>query len=1102
MKLTELEHGRITPARVTLSVRHEPALAGVADVPLRLLRPTPASAILLARAQHVCELRGSSIADEDQLHAIVERGLPRVVHLTTPRRERDELHAIVYVHEFHSELVTAEPLELGIDERLLEKLRSSRRLGARGDLPAALAKLTGWLLFADAAGERQRAACITLGRGAELATGEGFWLHGRTLSASVRRTTEGQLLVQQVTPRRRDAGGSEDPMRLLRGELRFADATLASRLRPVAARELDALVRSANSYLGRWENVNQIERRLVSERARKLGTLRYERYTRTITGHWRFHLAPGYEPEVALRFQEHTREDLAAAAQLPAELQPERSTPRVARREQQLSHFTGELTHIDPDAGYLELRCQRNRRTGSPPPSGYLFVSELGDEARLARRARARDAIGAATCPMPQLGLVLEGNATPHTRGRELVAVPPAVMRSFRATPTPRQLEALRVAVNTPDIALIQGPPGTGKTDVIAALERWLAELTGARGAIAKSVLLTSYQHDAVDNAAGRSRVLELPALRIGGRRSDADDGLAPEALTWGATLASELHRELDAGHGDGRLLRGARQLQAIVRAYRLAPTAPAHTADVLEEVATLGEDLLSAELRERLREHAATLRAPREAMPPREARALHTAVRALRTSATAFADDGASNARRLLALLREHEQTPHEDRDLLTLAAQTRTPDEDQLDALDALRNRLLDALQADSGPVSATAPDVDARMLLNEAASQASMRVSNSRDAVGQVLAQLADDLECDPHAVVDAVSHYTAIVAATCQQSASPAMSAAAGVEFDTVIVDEAARANPLDLMIPLAQARRRIVLVGDHRQLPHVLEPEVERELSDEVEAQTKHALQQSLFERLFEQFQREERDGGPRRVVTLDTQFRMHPLLGDFVSRAFYEPHGTQLHSGRSASEFEIELPGLPRAPAAWIDLPRANHGEELKVGNSKSRPAEAAWIAEHLPELMQAQPQCSFGVISFYKAQAQEIERAAEERGMLMRDDEGELTVAPAWRELTDPTSGQRTARLRIGTVDAFQGREFDVVLLSLTRASAPTSSIDPLMLRRRYGHLLLTNRLCVAMSRQRRMLIVVGDPELAAGAQARAAVPALVAFRELCKEV
>jgi hypothetical protein len=58
----------------------------------------------------------------------------------------------------------------------------------------------------------------------------------------------------------------------------------------------------------------------------------------------------------------------------------------------------------------------------------------------------------------------------------------------------------------------------------------------------------------------------------------------------------------------------------------------------------------------------------------------------------------------------------------------------------------------------------------------------------------------------------------------------------------------------------------------------------------------------------------------------------------------------------------------------------------------------------------------------------------------------------------------------------------------------------DEITRRRRYGFLLLENRLCVAMSRQHRLLIVVGDPGMATGPDAEASVPSLVAFRKLCE--
>ncbi|MDF5954159.1 AAA domain-containing protein [Pseudomonas aeruginosa] len=82
---------------------------------------------------------------------------------------------------------------------------------------------------------------------------------------------------------------------------------------------------------------------------------------------------------------------------------------------------------------------------------------------------------------------------------------------------------ALDAALNTPDLAIIIGPPGTGKTQVIAALQRRLAEEAEERN-IAAQVLISSFQHDAVDNALDRSDVFGLPGARVGGKRSASDE--------------------------------------------------------------------------------------------------------------------------------------------------------------------------------------------------------------------------------------------------------------------------------------------------------------------------------------------------------------------------------------------------------------------------------------------------------------------------------------------------------------------------------------------------------------------------------------------------
>lgn len=122
----------------------------------------------------------------------------------------------------------------------------------------------------------------------------------------------------------------------------------------------------------------------------------------------------------------------------------------------------------------------------------------------------------------------------------------------------------------------------------------------------------------------------------------------------------------------------------------------------------------------------------------------------------------------------------------------------------------------------------------------------------------------------------------------------------------------------------------------------------------------------------------------------------------------------------------------------------------------------------------------TFGVISFYKAQAEYIRQQLG-------------------------TLGDNDKRLRIGTVDSFQGMEFDVVFLSTVRTVPqswkPATDDREKQAQSLFGHLCLYNRLNVSMSRQKKLLVVVGDPSLLDGDLAAEFIPGLVDFHKLCRE-
>ena len=841
----------------------------------------------------------------------------------------------------------------------------------------------------------------------------------------------------------------------------------------------------------------------------------FSRVERLPNGDFRFHVSAGEEKAADLqrRLDAIDGELLQAGEEVPAAIQGVDSDVSTAAPRRP---FTGERVASRASPPNLTLRPPLEHDDRKPPDRGYLFLALGGDEVRMGRRRKAWERIRSCANPMPQLGLMIEGHPVPERRGRHLKPVTRAVRDVF-ANPTDRQRLALEVALNTPDIALIQGPPGTGKTRVIAALQARLAEPDEGidPDGLPGNTLLTSFQHDAVENAASAVRVMGLPAVKVGYRRGSAEARDGVDA--WAVETAEAVRAARGRVAGENSVHVALRTIRDIALRYLRTPSRRDDPAAVLRQVSETASPWLPAELVDDMARLRAELTAPRPIRLADEDRGFALrAVRALRTESAAFSDDGPANAHKALRRLERLDDGATLKLDGSTLlTAEVRscleraaaidpeaTVDEALLASLESVRNTLIDRLRpADVDDVSPHV-HVDVESMVNRVIDALTVRARETAPGADVATAEWLADLKNDPSGIRDTVRHYSMVLAATCQQSVSRSMADAKGGDdtvFRTVIVDEAARSNPLDLLIPMACAERRIVLVGDHRQLPHLLEPDVEREIERSAQAETRSALRQSLFEKLFTELRERERKDGVRRTVTLNTQYRMHPLLGRFVSEQFYAPHGERFGSGRGEEEFahDVALKGdvsLAGKVAVWVEVARARGGE--RPGRSKRRPVEARRVAEEAHAVAARHPEFSVGVITFYATQRDEILEAMSVAGIGLTepDDEGGYRIRDEWRR-----TGDGRERLRIGTVDAFQGKEFDVVFLSLTRSNdIPVK--DEATRRRRYGFLLLENRLCVAMSRQHRLLVVVGDCAMAAGPEAKASVPGLSAFLELCE--
>ncbi|NMX89812.1 MULTISPECIES: AAA domain-containing protein [unclassified Pseudomonas] len=1031
--------------------------------------------------------------------------------------------------------VSVMQLELGVDELIVEDIYNKHEIAEMNIDLACRWFAEKFLVRGLAEGD-----WLTVARFANSTSKGGFQLFGQGWRADVEQGANRGLLVKRVTRQvRRDGAYS-----LLVGQSEFRDASVAAVLNSASQQALlDAALRDNASYLELWNLYNDKEWQGALKVAETLRSLRFVQCVGVEDGRENtWHLTPKSQDDYR-EFRERWR-NLELTTSTQVDLSNERPdwAEELATDEAKTAVSTPRGT-IRFEQDCVVFKPASNRRDVRPKQAeGWLYLSLAGHRTVGKRRLAAKRSIDSGK-RLPQLKWLLEGVPVPAARRRPINGLTPYAQETFKGgKPTENQKKALYAALNTPDLAIIIGPPGTGKTQVIAALQRRLAEEAQDQN-IAAQVLISSFQHDAVDNALERSDVYGLPGARVGGKRGAGDD----ESLIdpWLERHSAHLQEKIAIEYNKYPELGHIRDLSYKLALARVAGASPSQQAEAFGSILHGLRDLdcnglvLPPKLESQLEDYIEQLqqRGPSSAESRPDVQALRR-IRALRVDVLAFNDDGSDRAWDLLNWLKRHGQNcGAELLALLQEAADSRQLPEPSLQALAVWQARLLEQFLPDYRPAELKyQADPEGLTLLDEIDRHLEDKLRQRKQGVAWVLEQLADSLAIDRTAAHAVVDEYSMVVGATCQQAAGQQMASlksvagldSSEIEFDTVVVDEAARANPLDLFVPMAMAKRRIVLVGDDRQLPHMLEPDIEGQLQEEHQLTELQlvAFRSSLFERMRVKLQELEKKDNFRRVVMLDTQFRMHPILGDFVSKNFYEAVGMgEVFSGRTAADLAFDETFLAALGAheayyrdrvcQWIDMP-VTLGKDQHRGTSRVREIEAERIADEVVLLMQAGgDSLSVGVITFYAAQRDLImEKLALSRIddvplMELRNGSYEPHEQFKWvRKVRGDGSVSLEERLRVGSVDAFQGKEFDVVLLSCVRTyqSAKPNSISEdeetdreKQLNRQFGFLRLPNRMNVAMSRQRQMLICVGDAALATSPEAEKAVPALAAFYQMC---
>mmetsp|Transcript_36703 Transcript_36703/g.80318 ORF Transcript_36703/g.80318 Transcript_36703/m.80318 type:complete len:1068 (+) Transcript_36703:116-3319(+) len=274
---------------------------------------------------------------------------------------------------------------------------------------------------------------------------------------------------------------------------------------------------------------------------------------------------------------------------------------------------------------------------------------------------------------------------------------------------------------------------------------------------------------------------------------------------------------------------------------------------------------------------------------------------------------------------------------------------------------------------------------------------------------------------------------VICCTCVGSGDPRLK---NFRFRQVLIDEATQAVEAEALIPVSLGAKQVVFVGDHCQLGPVVM----------CKAAAKAGLTQSMFERLV-------LIGS--RPIRLQVQYRMHPSLSEFPSNMFYE--GSLQNGVTEADRLLLNQPNykgkedfpwpVPSKPMFFYSIQGM---EEISAsGTSYLNRTEASYVEKVVTHLLRmGVTPAQIGVVTPYDGQKKYITESMRRSGAL---------------------ASSLYEAIEVASVDAFQGREKDFILVSCVRSSESQG----------IGFLSDPRRLNVALTRARLGLILFGNPRV-----------------------
>ena len=811
------------------------------------------------------------------------------------------------------------------------------------------------------------------------------------------------------------------------------------------------LIRTDAEFIDLWNIYNELELESIKQQAAEMGVLKYKKF-RYSNGMIIFSLEGGYTRR---EFCDDNMYYVAIGNIDPA---------NPIDYNYKLATVIG--TEIDYSCiNTPEFRIKEEMDTTRMIPTrGYLLPSIQGSVIQKKRREQAERNILSNKCKMPGLKNIIQAGSMVGVTGRKNQPVSSNLEIEIFGDKgihfTEKQKTALDAAINTPDIAIIQGPPGTGKTTVIKAIVKRIDEIWNSKA----KILITSTQHDAVDNAVEGINYGGVPVNRVAVRRGGEDDNLL--IYDWIDKMIESCESWLES-QGDNQRSKVREIFEKLLQVEKNDDYAEKYS--LLKECYELSKGWdFCRELDSKYALVISELGAKCKKGTTKE-NELVALIHRQRLTKEAFLDDGIIQLKQLERHIKFDSDIEYEIPEYWKKLNRI-TEDCPELE-------NYLKKLKADCEYLEGMCPGL---AFVNDDLLQRDIRElvqgfrlgivalgNDKKTQLNNLIWEFKRELT-NSNNVENMIKAYSKINAATCQQSANPHLSASMegfDEEYDYVIVDEAARSNPLDLLIPMSMGKK-IILVGDHKQLPHMVEKDVVKAVSYKTEnSNVESVLEESLFMRLNAAVFNEDSKLGITRTAMLSEQYRMHPDICDLVN-VFYDG---KLETMCKKEDKEHNLGLYDGKALAWIDLPLSEEYPAEVKKQSVSRQCEVDRIQKELALILAKNTDYKIGVITFYSDQAK-----------LLND-------------MVRTNFPSDVDRIRVGTVDAFQGKEFDVVLLSVVRSN---NEKDP---KRRVGFLNNDNRLCVAFSRAKRLLVTVGDSKTVAFDGEKEYVKALYEMYKKC---